>query len=214
MRYNLALFDLDGTLTDSKEGIIKSFLYVCDHYNIEKREEELYKYIGPPIADIMSDMLNTKDEDKVKEAIDVFRERYSVKGYRENRVFDGIYETLDLLKKSGVKLAVATSKPEPFALKILAHFDLDKRFDYICGASMDGKIAHKPELINKVLSNFKSEKAVMIGDRFYDLVGAKAVGIDAIGVRYGYAPKGELENYNPVFIADTPKDIADFILEK
>lgn len=212
-RYDLVLFDLDGTLTDSKEGIIKSLQYALSFYNIEKTEKELMKFIGPPIAEIFKELLSTDDTDEINRGVALFRERYNKKGYLENAVYDGVAEMLCRLKSAGVSLAVATSKPEYYAKLILQNFKLDEYFDYVCGASLDGKLCKKKDVITKSKDNVAHKKAVMVGDRFYDLVGAEEVGIDAIGVSYGYAKKGELEVYPNVCIATTPKDVADFILE-
>lgn len=212
-KYDLVLFDLDGTLTDSKEGIIRSLQHALSFYGIEKSVDELMKFIGPPIAEIFRELLNTDDMDEINRGVSLFRERYNRVGYLENAVYDGVEDMLCRLKSAGVKLAVATSKPEYYAKLILQNFKLDKYFDYICGASMDGKLCKKKDVITKSKDNVQHTKAVMIGDRFYDLVGAEEVGIDAIGVSYGYAKEGELRQHPNVCIASSPKEVADFILE-
>lgn len=213
MKYDLAIFDLDGTLTDSKEGIIRTFQHTLKKYGIVRSDEELMKYIGPPIFDIFREILNTNDESEILCAVNTYRERFNKIGYLENTLYSGAVQMLERLKRGGVKLAVATSKPQDYAVLILQNFKIDNYFDYVCGASMDGSFAEKRDLIAAVLKAVPHSHPVMVGDRFYDLCGASEVGIDCIGAGYGYAPIGELERYPNVFIADTPESIADFILE-
>ena len=155
MMYNTILFDLDGTLTDPAEGITNSVVYALKHWNIEIADKSsLNCFIGPPLYESFSKYFNFS-ENEAQKAVEVYREYFSVKGLYENKVYDGIEEVLFLLKSAGKKLAVATSKPEHFAVKILKHFSLEKYFDVIAGATMDGTRINKDDVIDLPLNSFR-----------------------------------------------------------
>ncbi|MEG1568201.1 MAG: HAD hydrolase-like protein [Oscillospiraceae bacterium] len=211
MDFNLALFDLDGTIIDSAPGVYDCIEYALSKFNIEFVCANKEKYLGPPLRETFSDFL---PQESIQAAIEFYREKYSVTGLFECELYDGIEKLLKRLKLSGYKLALATTKPQVFAKRILQHYALDTLFDYIGGSSLDGKIESKTDVLNDVLSqpNLKGCTPVMIGDRYHDLVGAQNCNIKAIGVLYGYGPKKELAAYNPVYLSETTQDLGDYLI--
>lgn len=208
------LFDLDGTITDPKEGITKCVQYALSKFDIEEECDNLLSFIGPPLTDSFIDFYGF-DKQKAELAIKYYRERYAKIGLFENSAIDGIHEVLEKLKNSGYTLAVATSKPTCFAISICEKYDFSKYFDIIMGSELDGTRTKKSEIIYEVLKqlNAKPEEVVMIGDRKYDIIGAKEVGTASIGVRFGYAEDGELEKAGADFIVGTPNELLTCILE-
>lgn len=213
MRYDTVLFDLDGTLTDSSEGIVKSLQYALRVFGMERERESLLRYIGPPIQENFIDLLKQTGE-PVERAVKIFRERYESVGYLENRLYEGVPEMLRRLQGAGLRLCVATSKPQYMAEIVLRHFEICGFFEVLCGSSRDGSLRHKPDIIRLVLeqSHAAPERTVMVGDRCFDLEGAKQCGIEAVGVTYGFGSAEELEAFGPVFLAGTPAEAADFLL--
>lgn len=189
--YQAVIFDLDGTLTQSEEGIMK-----CAAYALEKMgypalsQAELRTFIGPPLFYSFQHHCGMTDGEAVQ-AQEFYRERYSEVGLFENRVYTGIVGLLSMLKSQGVYLGIATGKPQAPTERILQHFHLDHFFDKVAGPGEDVKIADKVALITKVMPE-TPVKAVMVGDRKFDILGARGVGIDSIGVGYGYGSKEEL----------------------
>ena len=227
MTHQYLLFDLDGTLTYPALGITNSILYALREMGVEPPEREsLYQFIGPPLA---KTFLEFFPEEKVQEAIDTYRVYFRAKGMFENTVYDGIPELLRELKARKIPAAVATSKPEEFAVTILEHFGLAEYFTVIGGASMDGSRGEKQQVIEYVLNkldNGTSEfdisarkcqvsrsEYLMIGDRKYDMEGAKAFGMTALGVSWGYGTREELTEAGADMIADTPAELLDRITE-
>lgn len=208
------LFDLDGTITDPKEGITKCVQYALSKFDIEEECDNLLSFIGPPLTDSFMDFYGF-DKQKAELAINYYRERYAKIGLFENSAIDGIHEVLEKLKEYGYTLAVATSKPTCFAISICEKYDFSKYFDIIMGSELDGTRTKKSEIIYEVLKqlNAKPEEVVMIGDRKYDIIGAKEVGTASIGVRFGYAEDGELEKAGADFIVGTPNELLTCILE-
>jgi len=208
--YQVILFDLDGTLTDSGEGIANSVDYALKRYGItETDRSKLFLFVGPPLTESFRKYYHFSEED-AKEAVNVYREYYIPKGIYENSVYEGIPKLLQRLKKEGKKIAVATSKPEELAKKVLDHFQITQYFDCISGATMDEKKVEKPEIIKTVLEELKIQDkscCVMVGDRLHDIIGAKENGIDSIGVLYGFGSKEELESYGATYIVKTPEEI-------
>lgn len=215
MKYKYVLFDLDGTLTDPVEGITNSIIYALKKYNIEiSGREELYKFIGPPLLESFEKYYGFSKEE-AKKAIEYYREYYKDKGIFENLVYDGCEDLLKELKDKGLLLIVATSKPEVFAKKILEYFDIAKYFTFIAGSNLDGSRVKKGEVIEyalKCCNIVDLSKALMIGDREHDIIGAKSIGIASIGVLFGYGDRNELENAGADFIAETVADIKKFLL--
>ena len=208
--YDIILFDLDGTLTDPGIGITNSVAHALAHWNIEVKDRaELYKFIGPPLSDSFMRYYGFSEEDAIH-AIAVYREYFSVKGLYENEVYPGIPELLSALKAAGKTVVLATSKPEGFAVKILRHFGLYDYFDIIAGASMDESRNKKADVIAYAISQMNDpalSRLIMIGDREHDILGAKQMGIDSIGVLYGYGDRAEHEKAGATYIAEKVEDI-------
>ncbi|MGZ4512030.1 MAG: HAD-IA family hydrolase [Mycobacterium sp.] len=182
----LVIFDLDGTLTDSAEGIVASFLHALSHIGAAVPDGDLAaRIVGPPMDDTLRSMELGED---AEEAIAAFRAEYGTRGWAMNTLFDGIESLLADLRAAGVRLAVATSKLEPTALRILAHFGLDQHFEVIAGASPDCSRKTKVEVLAHALSQLEPlpERVLMVGDRSHDVDGAAAHGIDTVVVGWGY----------------------------
>ena len=225
MRKKYILLDLDGTITDSGEGITKSVQYALEKLGIEERDMAVLKrYIGPPLNESFVRFHGMNEQDSLK-AVAYYRERYAVKGIYENKLFEGITEVLSGLKKEGYIVALATCKPEIYVPTILKHFDIEQYFDVAVGSELEGgKRRHKDDVIEEVLrqimkkldineSDIVSVKAdsIMIGDRKDDVLGAKTAGIESIGLRYGFAEKDELENAGADYILENASDILPFL---
>ncbi len=213
--FDLILFDLDGTLTDPKEGITNCVKYALEHFGIEENDEAtLLSFIGPPLYDSFRGLYGFSHDD-ANLAVDKYRERFSVTGLFENRVLDGAVEILKALKDAGKTTALATSKPLVFAQRIVENYGLLKYLDYVVGADLKGGINYKDEVINEVLRIAKPDdlsKVVIVGDRKHDILGAKKCGISSIGVKCGYAEENELENHGADYIFENLFEVQDFLL--
>ena len=209
-QYKYLLFDLDGTVADNSEGVYKSFEYALNYYGIKVNSlQELAPVIGPPLKVSFMDMYSFTEE-KAIEAVAKYRERYAVTGIFECLIYPGIDKLFADLNNRGYKLVLATSKPEPFARRILEHFDLTKYFHFIAGAEIGGKISEKEDVIEHILNTLGITDVsccLMIGDRKFDLIGANHFGMDAMGVLYGFGDREELNAYPNVGIAETVEDI-------
>lgn len=204
------IFDLDGTLTDSAEGIINSVRLVLNHFGIPVPcMDVLQTFVGPPLHDMF--VKHGVPEDQVDEAIRIFRGRYVTIGKFENTPYPGIREMLQALKAQGHTLYVATSKPEPQAVEILEHFELAQYFDCICGASLDRSRITKEEVLRYLLNDTADGTAVMIGDTFYDVIGATALGIPTVGVSWGYGSVDDMKNAGAIAIADTVDQLIEIL---
>lgn len=214
--YEIILFDLDGTLTDPGAGITSSVAYALNQFDIVVEDKtELYKFIGPPLQESFEQYYKFSPK-QAKAAVEYYREYYRDKGIFENLVYEGIEKLLKTIYDSGKQMIVATSKPELFARKILEHFGLAKYFSYIAGANMDGTRTKKNEVITYALEKCKITdyaKVVMIGDREHDVIGAGKVGIDSIGVLFGYGDYEELKRAGASYIAENIEDIYAIIFE-
>lgn len=212
--YNYLLFDLDGTLTDSGEGIIQSVLYALKKFNIEVQDKaRLYSFIGPPLAESFQKFYHFSQEQALL-AVQYYREYFSEKGIFQNKVISGMDILLKELKDSGKKLIVATSKPEEYTIKILEHFNLISFFDFVAGATMDASRNTKTAVVAYALENIKFSKkneVVMIGDRKHDIEGAKNNGIDSIGVLFGYGDREELEQAGADYIAESVDELKNLL---
>ena len=206
--YDLILFDLDGTLTLPEEGITKSVKYALEAYGIiEENQDNLIRFIGPPLVDGFMEFYSFSREDALG-AVEKYRERFSKVGLFENHLIDGVCDMLCELKNNGKKLALATSKPSVFTKKIIEKFDLAKYFDVVACAELDGTRNDKAEVIEYALSLICDYKnAIMVGDRMHDIIAAKKNSIDCIGVSYGYAQPGELEEYGAVAIVNNVDEL-------
>jgi phosphoglycolate phosphatase-like HAD superfamily hydrolase len=184
-RPQLVIFDLDGTLTDSAEGIVASFLHALSHIGAAAPEGDLAaRIVGPPMDDTFRALLGDSAED----AITAFRAEYGTRGWAMNTLFEGIEPLLADLRAAGVRLAVATSKLEPTARRILAHFGLDQHFEVIAGAAPDGSRKRKEDVLAHALEQLQPlpDRVLMVGDRSHDVHGAAAHGIDTVVVGWGY----------------------------
>ena len=197
------LFDLDGTLTDSGEGIMKSAVYALAHFGIPEPPEEVMRtFVGPPLDGSFIRLGVPKE--KAAEAIEIYRSRYIPIGLYENRPYAGIPEMLEQLRNDGHKLYIATSKPEWLAKEVAEYFDLTKYFEKVCGASTDFSRNSKEAVIAHLLEECGEQKnAIMVGDTAYDVIGAKAHGIPCIGVAWGYGLVEDMEKEGAVAIAHT-----------
>ncbi|UWG97790.1 HAD family hydrolase [Dehalobacter sp. DCM] len=213
--YNVILFDLDGTLTDPGNGIINSIQYALNHFGItEDDRESLKKFIGPPLRESFMVYFNF-DHDAAVAAVEKYREYFRVKGIYENVVYPLIPELLADLCVSGKKLILATSKPTEFAVQILDHFKLAQYIHYTAGSNMDGSRTKKGEVIAFALSQCQLTNRpdiVMVGDRKHDMIGAREIGIDSIGVLYGYGSQDELEQEQPTLIARDVQELRALLL--
>jgi phosphoglycolate phosphatase len=211
--YKLALFDLDGTLMDSKVGILNSMSYALDYFGVKADPDAITRFIGPPIRDSFK-VLYGFDSDKTEMAVAKYREYFEKQGMFEAEVYPEIVDLLKNLENHGIKMAVATSKVGKYAEQILRHFNISRYFDTIVGSEMDGTRSCKAEIISCVLDGpniGRSAKAVMIGDREHDIIGAKAHKIDSIGVLWGYGGRAELEAAGATVIAHSPSELSHII---
>lgn len=207
--------DLDGTITDSREGITKCFEYALNYFGIEVPDRaELEQYIGPPLEQSFREGFGF-DLPTAALAVAKYRERFIPVGMFENRVYDGMEEALQYLKEAGKVLIVATSKPEYMAVKILKHFGLDGYFDDICGSDDDYNRNKKEEVIQYALKKHEItdlSDVLMVGDRKFDVIGAAKCGLQCMGVLYGFGNREELEEAGAAYIAETPKEMARMIV--
>ena len=209
---DIVLFDLDGTLTDPMTGITKSVQYALKKQGIIENDLwNLTKFIGPPLKESFQKFYGMSKEEAQK-AVEDYREYFSPIGIFENIIYDGMEEMLTKLKKEGMRLCVATSKPEEFAKRILEHFQLEEYFEFVGGALMDGR-TNKAEVIAYVLSEIKAEKeqTIMVGDREHDILGAKKNGIESIGVLYGYGDKNELQDAGADLIVEDVTQLREIL---
>lgn len=214
MKFDYVLFDLDGTLTDSYNGITNAVSYSLAKSGVTPPPRaELRYFVGPPLIETFSEMWNG-DIQKAEQSVAFYREYYSERGWSESSVYDGVPQMLQSLYESGLKLLVATSKPEYFTNRIIAHFGLDKYFCFVAGATLDNKRATKADVIayGVKCAGVDVTRAVMVGDRDLDILGAKTNGLKSIGAVYGYGGKQELSSAGADFLADTPNDITEIIL--
>ena len=213
--YKYVFFDLDGTLTDSGPGIINSAIYALGKFGITISDrKQLFPFIGPPLSESFRDLFGIP-EDQVPLAIKYYREDYNVKGIYENSVYEGIEDVLKELTENDIKLVIATSKPDHLAKIVLDYFDLSKYFTYISGAVKDVRttkeqvIKHALEVMNITDLN----EVIMVGDRKYDVIGAKTHGLQSIAVLYGgYSTREEFEEFVPTYLIEKPSEIIDIVL--
>ena len=211
---NYVLFDFDGTVFDSAEGITKSVQYALGKMGIEAELKDLMCFAGPPLDEMFSLRYGMSPE-QAHRAVELYRERYTPIGWAECSPFPGMHELMGRLRKKGIKLAVATSKPRHFAQRILEKYDMQNDFDIICGSELDGTRGQKWEVIEYALSQFgiAPNEAIMVGDRKYDVIGAKKCGVPCIGVRFGYAEPGELESEGAVYVAEDADDLYEYLIK-
>jgi len=215
--FQYILFDLDGTLTDSFEGIKNSILYALENLGIEEnRPDELISFVGPPLVDSMRKRYKM-DTQKANEAVELYRVYFSEKGVYENRLYDGVTDLLKSLSTEGKKIYLATSKPDKYAGVILEHFNILQYFDGIAAANIERNILHKADVLSELFRNHSEvdkSVSVMIGDRKYDLSGARNHGIKAIGVTWGFGSMEELIHEEPFQVVDSMKELHHILLKK
>ena len=214
--FEVALFDLDGTLTDAGPGILNCIEYALEAQGIEYPDRSAMRtYLGPPLAVTFREQFGMNDS-QITQAIEKYRERYHDVGLFENSVYSGIPELLRTLQESNIRLATATSKPEYSATRILQHFELDQYFEFIGAAALDGSRDSKSLVIKHTLASTgthpDTHRMIMIGDRHHDIHGAKEHGIDSIGVLWGYGDHHELEQAGAIDIVSDPQQLADLLL--
>ena len=213
--YKYIFWDLDGTISDSGEGIFKSVTYAVGHMGTELPSAKiLRKFVGPPLTESFAKYCGYTPEDADR-AVAFFREYYQSKGIYENTMYAGMDELLKNLTDAGYICVVATAKPEPLAREIIARYGIDKYFRYTAGASFDSSRARKEQVIAYALEACEiSDKSqvVMVGDRSHDCIGAKQNGLDCIGVLYGYGEREELEETGVIAIAKDISELTDIFL--
>ena len=214
-KYDLILFDLDGTLTNPERGLVEGFVYAFRKAGIDfGTRESLKRFIGPPLFEEWQKVFGFTPEESA-ETIRIFREYYDVYGWWDNRPYDGIHELLSELKRSGKRLGVATSKPEDTAKRVLNLFGLTRYFDFVGGALRSTARDKKSDVISYVLDSLGvegKENVVLIGDRKFDAEGAAEVGIDSIGVLWGHGSKEELSLASFKKIVSSPEELVDILI--
>jgi phosphoglycolate phosphatase len=209
------LFDLDGTLTDPKVGITKAVSYALEKFGIIENDlDALTKFIGPPLLQSFIDYYGFSME-KSKLAVEKYREYFAEIGIFENVAYEGIETLLQTLKEHNKTLIVATSKPAIFANKILEHFNLNKYFDFVSGSELDGTRVDKAEVIAYALEQCEitdNSKVIMVGDREHDIIGANKIGVDSIGVLYGYGNKEEFVKAGATHIVKGIEELEGILL--
>ncbi len=210
------LFDLDGTIIDSEEGVTKCVQYALSHFGIEEPDlKALRVFIGPPLRGQFQKIYGLTPE-QAEEAVVKYRERYTAVGMYESRLYPYVKEILEHLGNQGYLLALASSKNESACIGILRHFGIDGYFDLIGGATDDGKISEKADVLSMVIKRLGlsgAEECILIGDTRFDALGAKAVHMDCIGVTYGFGSRKELEDAGVVSVFDTLKEVEAYFEE-
>lgn len=216
--YKYILFDLDGTITDTKPGICKSVQYALSKFGIIENDiESLTRFIGPPLRVSFPEFYGFSEND-TELAVKYYRERYSVTGLFECDVYEGIEDLLKSLKEAGLTILIASSKPTTFINRILEHFNLDKYFDVVVGSQLDGTRDSKIEVIKECLNILSRTQAVeisecvMIGDRKFDIDAANELNMPNIGVTYGFGSRDELTEHNAGAICDSAYEIKELLL--
>lgn len=211
--YDVILFDLDGTLADSQEGIFHCIRYALDLKGIACPQETLNKMIGPPFRVSMREFLGL-DMPLIEELITLYRGLYETDGWKESKVYPQVFEMLEVLQKAGKRLAVATSKPMKFTSLMVTGLGLAPHFEFIGGASSDLSREAKKDIIELCLDEMKIEdksSVLMVGDRLYDIVGAREAGVDVAGVLWGYGSKEEMDEYSPDYVFASPIELAEAV---
>lgn len=216
MSFSFCFFDLDGTLTQSEFGVGRSIRQALAHFGItDLSDEELRRYIGPPLGHSLRCYAGL-DEAATEEAIGIYRSYYNTEGYKDAPVYDGIFDALKRLRGAGMRLAVVTSKPEEIAVRVLAHTGLQPYFDDLFGPDGSEAEAGKEILIRRALTAYgiqdAASEAVMIGDRKYDILGARAAGTASVGVLYGYGSREELTEAGAGLLVETPAGLPEVLI--
>ncbi|MGI6029274.1 MAG: HAD hydrolase-like protein [Candidatus Heteroscillospira sp.] len=217
--FDTVLFDLDGTISDSGPGITRSVAYALEKFGITPPPlEELNHFVGPPLKDSFRDSYGFTPE-QCEQAVVWYRERYRAKGVYETAPYPGMCELLRELHERGKTVALATSKPTVFARIVLSDYGVSDCFDLVLGCELDGRRGEKIEVMTECLellgiSGEKKQRAVMVGDRSYDINGAKHCGLRSVAVTYGYAPEGELEAADPDYTVKDAAGLRELLLSE
>ena len=207
-------FDLDGTLTDPAEGITNAVAYALAKWDIVVEDKQtLIPFIGPPLAESFQQFYGFSEADAAL-CVQYYREYFPNKGIYENRVYEGIPELLAMLQQSGKKLVLATSKPAVYAVRILEQFQLSSYFSFVSGSELDGTRVKKAEVIAYALEKCgidNPEQVVMVGDREHDVLGAHALGIQCIGVLFGYGDEHELTTAKADMLVSSVEELAEVL---
>lgn len=214
------LFDLDGTLTDPKVGITTCVQYALKAFGIEESDlDKLEPFIGPPLKDSFMEFYQMSEQ-QAEAAVEKYRERFSETGLFENEVYIGIPEMLKKLQKKGMHLAVASSKPTVYVERILEHFGMKQYFEVIVGSELDGRRVNKDEVVAEALRQLfgkrpvEQDKVYMIGDRKFDVEGARIQGVESVGVSYGYGSLQELQEAGADYIVESPGELSYFLMRE
>lgn len=222
MSHNIraVLFDMDGTIMDSAPGVLNSVIYALDHFGIKVKDlSEIRGFMGPPLVDSFMKFYGFSHAD-AELARDTYRVCYNGGQILNTQVYEGIPQLLGRLRDAGVKVSLATSKPESMAITILEHFGILDLFDVVTGAGMEDHVRHSKtdvivEALNRLgISENEKDSVIMVGDRKYDLIGAKECGLASIGVYFGYADPGELEEYGADHICQTVADLEHLLMDE
>lgn len=219
MTPELVLLDLDGTLTDSAPGILASVRYAYAQLGVPAPStEQLTRFVGPPIQE--SFRTHGISQQQLPAAIAAYREAFTDGGMFNNSVYTGIEACLTRLQDAGIRMALATSKPEIYAKQITERFGLNVFLEAEFGASLDASRGEKADVISYGLAELKASPAglpdlsriLMVGDRLHDVLGARANNLDCVGVSWGYAAAGELAEAGAIAVVDSPAQLADLVL--
>ena len=215
-KYKTILFDLDGTLIDSKPGILTAIRKTLNEFQIPYTEEVINQMVGPPFRISMKELLGIEDMSLIEQLIFVYRTHYKCGDWKGCSIYDGVEDMLTALRGAGYTLGLATSKPLQYTTIIMESLGLDKYFDYVGGATGDATAEMKTDVINMVLSKLDVtdlDSVLMIGDRLYDIEGAKQSGVDSMGILWGYGDRAEHENCGADFILSTPSEVVNFLVK-
>lgn len=214
-KYSTIIFDFDGTLVDSKRGVLNSYRYSLEKFGLSPGDEkDSVKFIGPPLKSVFMDFFSLEEPD-VSKAVDYFREYYKEKGVYESDLYQGIEELLVKLKDDGRQMMIASTKTALYVEIIARHLGIEKYFVKRAGSNLDGSLSNKSDLIRFVLEDHDGAgpgDTVMIGDRRFDIEGARDNGIDSIAVTYGYGTAAELKDAGPDFTVESVRDLRDLLL--
>lgn len=216
MTTRVLLFDLDGTLTDPRRGIVGSIRFALDRLQVScPSDDVLAGYIGPPLRGTFATLLDTSDAERIEEALRLYRQRFTDTGLYENKVYEGVPAMLDAVGQAGCAAYVATSKPAVYAERIVSHFRLDHHFRKVYGAELDGRWDDKAELLAHLLATegVSASASVMVGDRAADILAAKANEVRSIGVLWGYGSEAELTDAGADLLCRTPLELAAHLSE-
>ncbi len=217
--YSLILFDLDGTLTESGEGIMKSAQYALGKLGKEVADwRELRPFVGPPLIGMLMKYAGV-DRAAAEQGVVYYREYFQEKGIFENALYPGIPEMLKKLKEKGRALGIASSKPEPYVRQITDYFHITEYFDVITGSTMAETRTKKSEVIEEALRRYSLQEdirpsAIMVGDKSHDILGARKAGLRCIGVLYGYGTREEIEGADPFAVAETVEELEELLLNR